>query len=444
MIRVSGKDAIPIVEGIFSPKSGRALNRQKSFTVQVGQIFSENKKDGKKVIDEALVLVMRAPKSYTCEDVVEISAHGGPAVLGAVLDLVIQKGARLAEKGEFTKRAFLNGRIDLLKAEAVLDLVQAKTDLVREWAVEKLHGNLSLKIESLKKELVDILSHCEASIDFPDDFPDTDSLKQTGERLEAVAGELKNILRNAEFAIVMKRGLKVVLAGRPNVGKSSILNELARTHRVIVTPYPGTTRDVVEEEIQIRGIPIRLLDTAGIQDTSHPIEKEGIEKTKQAVQEADLVLYVMDGSQPSQEEDEKLLKLLAPKPKMIVVNKTDLPGRLDREGFSKKFPQEIWVSASCAQKGGLAKVEESLFSFLNQGQAKISEAPLVTSVRQKDCLSKALQNVEDAKTACLKQVSPEFVAVDIRLALDQLGALTGEVVTEDVLEALFSQFCIGK
>src|SRR3989338_3449808 len=280
VIRVSGKDAIAIADSIFLSKRRRSVKQQ---------------------------------KSYTGEDVVEISAHGGAAVLGAILELAIQRGARLAAKGEFTKRAFLNGRMDLLQAETVLDLVQAKTDLVREWASEKLKGKLSLKIEGLKKDLVDILSHLEASIDFPEDFPETHPSTQIGVRLGFLAQEVKSVLKNAEFAIVIKKGLKVVLAGRPNVGKSSLMNELARTHRVIVTPYPGTTRDVVEEEIQIRGIPIRLVDTAGIQETSHPIEKEGIDRTKHAVWEADLVLPVLDGSQPFDGEDRKLLSLIGNK-----------------------------------------------------------------------------------------------------------------------------------
>ncbi|OGW82933.1 MAG: tRNA uridine-5-carboxymethylaminomethyl(34) synthesis GTPase MnmE [Omnitrophica bacterium RIFCSPHIGHO2_02_FULL_51_18] len=444
VIRVSGKDAIAIADSIFLSKRRRSVKQQKSYTVQYGHIFSETAQDEKRIIDEVLVLVMRSPKSYTGEDVVEISAHGGAAVLGAILELAIQRGARLAAKGEFTKRAFLNGRMDLLQAETVLDLVQAKTDLVREWASEKLKGKLSLKIEGLKKDLVDILSHLEASIDFPEDFPETHPSTQIGVRLGFLAQEVKSVLKNAEFAIVIKKGLKVVLAGRPNVGKSSLMNELARTHRVIVTPYPGTTRDVVEEEIQIRGIPIRLVDTAGIQETSHPIEKEGIDRTKHAVWEADLVLPVLDGSQPFDGEDRKLLSLIGNKAKIIAVNKSDLPKKLDDSRLTQEFPGVRFVCCSCVQKDGLKQLEEEIFRFINHGQAQMSETPLVNSVRQRDLLSKVFQNIEDAKSACHSNASPELVAVDIRLALDHLGALVGEVVTEDVLEALFSQFCIGK
>src|SRR3989338_3763414 len=344
VIRVSGKDAIAIADSIFLSKRRRSVKQQKSYTVQYGHIFSETAQDEKRIIDEVLVLVMRSPKSYTGEDVVEISAHGGAAVLGAILELAIQRGARLAAKGEFTKRAFLNGRMDLLQAETVLDLVQAKTDLVREWASEKLKGKLSLKIEEWKAELIDMLSHLEASVDFPEDFPETHPSTQIGVRLGFLAQEVKSVLKNAEFAIVIKKGLKVVLAGRPNVGKSSLMNELARTHRVIVTPYPGTTRDVVEEEIQIRGIPVRLVDTAGIQETSHPIEKEGVEKSKDAIQGADLVLYVLDGSQPFHAEDERLIRLMESKFRFLIVNKSDLPGLLDRRLFSAKFPGLLFFS----------------------------------------------------------------------------------------------------
>lgn len=444
VIRISGQEAIPIADALFLPKSGRSIRTQRGFTAQFGHIFSEDGTRRKKIIDEALVLVMRAPRSYTCEDVVEISAHGGAALLKSILALVIEKGARLAENGEFTKRAFLNGRIDLLQAEAVLDLVQAKTELMREWASGQLEGRLSSKTGDFKKELLDILSHLEASIDFPDDFPSTDLPSRLAERLEAVRNGLRALLKDAPFAVMIKRGLKAVLAGRPNVGKSSLMNELARTNRVIVTPYPGTTRDVVEQEIQIRGIPLRLFDTAGIQDTSHPVEKEGIGRTKGAIQGADLVLYVLDASQSFSSEDEALISSVQNKAKILIVNKTDLPMRLDVSRVLDKFPGASLIHCSCIRENGLIELEGEIFKFINGGNVQVSDAPLVNSIRQKDVLTKALQHVEDAADACRRTESPELIAVDVRLALDQLGVLVGEVVTDEVLEALFSHFCIGK
>ncbi len=444
VIRLSGREAIPIADRIFMPKSGRSVRHQKSFTAQVGHIVAKRPQSQENIIDEALVLVMRAPKSYTREDVVEISAHGGSEVLRAILDLVVVNGARLAEKGEFTKRAFLNGRIDLLQAEAVLDLVQAKTDRTREWASEGLKRGLSLKIDTFKKELVGLLSHLEASIDFPDDFPETDSPARMEAQLGGVAADLEAVLRNAEFAIVIKKGVRVALVGRPNVGKSSILNELARANRAIVTPFPGTTRDVVEEEIQVRGIPLRLMDTAGIQETSNPIENEGVERARRAAEDAGFVIYVMDGSQPLEGEEEALLSSFSQKARIVAVNKTDLPEKLDLNLLQKKLPESEIIRCSCVKKGGLGLLEESIFRFISRGKSQISDVPLVNSVRQKELLSQALQNIQDARTSCRGHASPELIAVDVRLALDRFGALVGEAVTDDVLEALFSQFCIGK
>src|SRR3990167_8965301 len=276
IIRISGREAIPIADRLFESKKGISVSDQKSFAAQYGHIISTESPGGKEVIDEALLLVMRAPKSFTREDVVEISAHGGTAVLQAILRLILKARARPAEKGEFTKRAFLNGRIDLIQAEAVLDLVKAKTELGRRWAAAQLEGGLSEKIRNFKRELLDILTHLEASIDFPEDSPDMDSIPKLGQRLGILSHGLKQLISNAAFGILAKNGLKVVIAGRPNVGKSSLMNQLARANRVIVTPYPGTTRDVIEEEIEIQGFSVRVVDTAGIQETTHPIEREGI------------------------------------------------------------------------------------------------------------------------------------------------------------------------
>ena len=280
VVRLSGSRAVEIADEIFQSKNQKKVCEQKNFTSQLGFVTET---DGEKnTIDEALLLLMRAPKSYTCEDVVEISVHGGTGVLQATLGLAIKKGARLAQKGEFTKRAFLNGRLDLLQAEAVMDLVKSKTPLGRQWAVRQLEGYFSSAMQNLKREILDVLSHLEASIDFPDDFPDAQSSEALSRRLEACEESVSKILNTARSGALVKNGLRVAITGRPNVGKSSLLNRLARIDRVIVTPYPGTTRDVVEQEIQIGNFPLRLFDTAGIQQTSHPIELQGIEQIGRA------------------------------------------------------------------------------------------------------------------------------------------------------------------
>ncbi len=444
VVRLSGENAISIADKIFESKKKTRVCDQKNFTAQYGHIVSRESTGQTKVIDEVLVLLMRKPKSYTCEDVVEISAHGSGAVLQTILQLAIQAGARLAAKGEFTKRAFLNGRLDLLQAEAVLDLVRAKTPLGAQWAAAQLDGVLSKKMQSVKKELLNVLSHLEASIDFPDDSPETESSLETAARLGKLADFLRELLSSASMGLMAKRGLKIVISGRPNVGKSSLMNQLAKSSRVIVTPYPGTTRDVVEEEIQIQGLPVRVLDTAGIQDTSHPIEKEGIERTKIAVEESDLVLFVLDGSQPWSPEDQNLIDGLQDKKKIVVINKADLPQKLDQKALALGTNGFSIVASSCVTGAGIKALEDEIACFITQGKVLASDEAVITTVRQKDLLEKTLTCVEDARQGCLEGLSPELVAIDVRLGLDCMGRLVGEVLTDDVLELLFSQFCIGK
>lgn len=450
VIRLSGKRALGIADAIFLAKGKKPVREQAHLTAQYGHVVSGRGSAIPKIIDEVLLLVMRGPKSYTCEDVVEISAHGGPAVLQAILGLAIASGARLAEKGEFTKRAFLNGRLDLLQAEAVADLVKAKTELGRAWAVSQLEGVLSGKIRDFRKELIDILSHLEASIDFPDDFLEPHSLGKIQKRFRDLLDDIQKLLSGSNMGLIAKKGLKVVITGLPNVGKSSLMNQLVRHNRVIVTPYPGTTRDVVEEEIQIQGFPIRLLDTAGIQESSHPIEKEGMDRTKRAVLEADLVLYVIDTSRTPDPYDQQLFEGLADRKRIIVLNKADLPRRADPgklENWFSRVPKDSIVGiveSSCVQEPWTQKLEEKILSFITQGRLEQPNEIVVNSLRQKDLLEKVSQILRDAEQACRDNRSPELIAVDVRLALDSLGLLVGEVLTDDILDVLFSQFCVGK
>jgi tRNA modification GTPase len=442
VVRLSGPDAIGIADRIFVSKKGTRVADQKSFTVQYGRIVSSPGGE-EEVIDEALVLVMRAPRSYTCEDVVEVSVHGGSAVLEAVLGLAVRAGARLAARGEFTKRAFLNGRLDLMQAEAVLDLVRAKTALGRRWAATQLDGVLSREVLRVKESLTGILSHLEASIDFPDDLVEADPAGRMAEKLAGAAERLRELLAGAGAGLIARRGLQVVIAGRPNVGKSSLMNCLARSNRVIVTPYPGTTRDVIEEEIELRGFPVRILDTAGIQDTDHPIEKEGIERSKLAVSRSDAVLYVIDASRPWSAEDEALLRDLAGRPVIVALNKADLPRKLEAERLKTALNGASVVESSCVSEGGTRALEEEILRVASGGRA-LAEDPLIGTVRQKELIEKALKSAEGALAACRAGLSAELVAVDTRLALESLGALTGEGILDDVLDALFDQFCIGK
>jgi tRNA modification GTPase len=334
--------------------------------------------------------------------------------------------------------------MDLLQAEAVVDLVKAKTELSRRWAVAQLEGILSGRIRAIKATLLDILSHLEASIDFPDDFPDTESFPRLAGRLGEIEKEIVELLSTAAAGVLCKRGIRLVIAGRPNVGKSSIMNRLAKENRVIVSDCPGTTRDVVEEEIQLGGFPFRLMDTAGIQNTSHPVEKEGIERAKRAVADADLVLYVLDGSQEWHPEDGELLGGLQAKKVIVAVNKADLPQRLDRLIIDQCLHRVSRVESSCVTREGIRALEEVILSSITDGGPSDEDGVAVTSQRQRNLLEKALENVQNARRGSLKGLSPELIAVEVRLGLDQLGMVVGEVVTDDLLEVLFNQFCIGK
>ena len=440
IVRLSGPQALPLAGKFFEPKRSAGKEGQKSFTVRYGHVVDG--KTGIKV-DEALLTVMRAPKSYTGEDIAELSVHGGPAVLGEVIRLAVEAGARLAEPGEFTKRAFLNGRMDLLQAEAVLDLIQAKSAQTLRWAASQLEGAFSQKIKNIKAVLVEVLSHLEADVDFPDDSPETDPLKDLEKKIASVHADIEDLLRGSRLGFLAKRGLKAVIWGRPNVGKSSLLNQLAQSSRVIVTPYPGTTRDVVEEEIAIEGFPVRLQDTAGVQDTSDPIEREGVERSRKAMQGADLVLFVLDSGQKLQAGDKKLYEECQGKASITVLNKSDLPPKITPQEL-KALGMTSVVPCSCLEQKGMDSLKSEILRFMTQGAAGVADETVVSTVRQRDILQGASEDLVRALEACDKRLSGEFVAADIRHALDHLGLLVGEVVTDDVLEAIFSKFCIGK
>lgn len=445
VVRLSGPEAIAIADKLFVSSTKKSVAKQAHMTAQYGHVVRKDALSADKIIDEVLLLVMRAPKSFTREDVVEISAHGGSAVLSAIVALAMSAGARLAERGEFTKRAFLNGRIDLLQAEAVLDLIRAKTELGREWAAEQLDGVLSKKMKAMKDALIQLLSHLEAAIDFPDDHLTPETYTASAKKLNGIAMELETLLDDTRVGQILKNGLKVVIAGRPNVGKSSLLNALCRKNRAIVTPFPGTTRDVVGEEIQLDGFPIRLFDTAGIHDTEHPIEKEGIARSKKEVADADLVLYVVDSNVSKNSEDEEFVRGLTDRPLILVLNKCDLSHNLIAEDVSGWLgDQAVSVECSSVSDGGTKKLESAIKHFITLGLAGRSEADQFSSIRQKEHLERAYIAAKNAHKACVESLSPELIAVDVRAALEELGMLVGEVYTDDILEVLFKQFCIGK
>lgn len=439
VVRLSGKKAVSVADKIFKAKSGLLVRDQKTFTASYGQAVSQEA-----VLDEALLLLMRAPKSYTCEDVVELSLHGSPAVLTAVVESALQAGARLAEPGEFTKRAFLNGRIDLVQAEAVLDLIRARSERARQWSLSQLEGRLSEKMKEAKEELIQVLSHLEASVDFPDDELSPDSLKNLQDKILKTASNMKKLLDSSALGLAAKQGIAAAITGKPNVGKSSLMNSLLGHSRVIVTPYPGTTRDVVEDEIQVSGFPVRLLDTAGVHDTDHPIEKEGIARSERARDAADIIFLVLDSSSPLEAGDRLLMEALEGRPKIIVINKCDLPRRMNLDEVRNLNSKDPFILISCATGSGIQELENEILRFITGGNFEIPEDSVVYSSRQRDLLKKICEDLHRVVKACQEGMSPELVAVDIRLALGRLGEMVGEVVADDILDALFGQFCIGK
>ena len=442
IVRMSGPEALAILQKIFV--RGKATNIQSptsnfqlpTSSLQYGHIVDPETAD---VVDEVLVSYMKAPRTYTRQDVVEINCHGGIAPLRRVLELCLRQGARLASPGEFTLRAFINGRIDLAQAEAVLDIVRAKTEAGLRVAVGQLEGRLSHQVRALRAQLIDVLAYLEATIDFEEDeIPERDITSD----LERVRGQLEKLLAQADRGIIYRQGIRTAIVGRPNVGKSSLLNALLRTSRAIVTPIPGTTRDTLEETLNLQGIPLVLVDTAGIVDeTEDFIERLGIERSRRALAQADLALLVVDGSEPLTEADHRIAELVADKTAILVINKIDLPRAAADLDILPDAPR---VEISALTGEGLEKLEETIVEVVFSGQVLASDTPLVSSPRHKDILKRALDHVVSAQEAHARGMPADFVAIDLTSAANALGEITGETVTEDLLEVIFSEFCVGK
>lgn len=470
IVRLSGKEAIAIADKVFKSQSGKRLSEMKSHTVHYGWIVrklgAESWELGAKAkktnpslvplssqllapssdeaIDEVLVTVMRSPKSYTAEDMVEISCHGGMLVMRRILDLLVQQGARLAEPGEFTKRAFLNGRIDLVQAEAVLDIIRSQTDLSLRVAMNQLEGHLSKKVRQIREELLDLYAYVEASVDFPDEDLEILSGIDMLNRVKKIKDEIHKLSTTAERGQVLREGVMGVICGKPNVGKSSLLNALLGRERAIVTPIPGTTRDTIEEVMNLDGIPMRLVDTAGIRESEDTIEKEGIRRSRTYFERADLLLTVLDGSASLTREDEEILKKAAGRQAVIVINKKDLPQRIDQARIKEWINGFPSVCISASQGKGLEELVGVISKLVWRGEVIGSSEELVTNVRHKEALIRADKSLEHLIETLEKKLSAEFVSVDIRDALDAIGEIVGETTTDDLLGRIFSKFCIGK
>lgn len=435
IVRISGKDAVKIADSIFRSKKNKLPSSFRSFTTHYGYVYDQNV-----TVDEALVTVMRAPKSYTKEDMVEISCHSGIIPLKKTLDLVLKNGARLAEPGEFTKRAFLKGRIDLAQAEAVLDMIKSKTDASLKIAMGQLKGELSVRLNKIKDELLASLANIEASIDFPEEDLEIISEAKIKDNLKSIKSELAKLLESAECGIILREGITCVICGKPNVGKSSLLNALLRRDRAIVTHIPGTTRDAIEEFANINGIPFKLVDTAGITPTEDIVEREGILRSREYLEQADLTLLVIDANGDITDEDRMLLSDTTGRPRIIVINKIDLPQKIN----STVLGNERTVKISAKFGDGIDELKKKMTDAVWGGKIVSSDGAVITNLRQKDALTSALKSVERAVAAVEDKLSPELIAVELKDALDSVGEIVGEIITDDLLDKIFSQFCIGK
>ncbi|MEW6416984.1 MAG: tRNA uridine-5-carboxymethylaminomethyl(34) synthesis GTPase MnmE [Nitrospirota bacterium] len=440
IVRLSGKDSIQIAEKIFSSPKNKTLKDSKSHRVIYGYIRDPL---SDKEIDEVLITIMRSPYSYTREDVVEINCHGGMVALRKTLELVLKHGASLAEPGEFTKRAFINGRIDLSQAEAVLDLIRSKTDESRRIAIEQLQGGLSEKITALRDRLTELCAHVEAYIDFPEDEIETASKKDMLETMKDIDRELQTLLKTYEEARFFREGLSTAIVGRPNVGKSSLLNALLKKDRAIVTESPGTTRDVIEEYLNINGLPLRIMDTAGIRDVQDVVEKEGVKRSLQSIEDADLVIAVFDRSEPLKEEDYEVLEKIKDKNTIVVLNKCDLPAAIDENSFSSFIihPSSL---ISAIRGDGLEGLKNKIFESYLKDWKEEREGVVITNLRHKIAIEDTKTSLDRAVSALIENQPLEILALELRDSLDRLGEIVGAVTTEDILNKIFNDFCIGK
>jgi len=438
IIRLSGKEAISIVNKIFKSPKGVNLSDVKTHTIHYGFIVDPLTRQR---IDEVLVTVMRAPNTYTREDVVEINCHGGYLTLKRILELVLSQGARLAEPGEFTKRAFLRGRIDLSQAESVIDLIRAKTDQAQKIALEHLSGRLSEKINELRDSLMRVCAHVEAYIDFPEEDIDGLTEEEITQQINCLKEEIKKLIEGYEEGKIYREGLTTAIVGKPNVGKSSLLNALLMKDRAIVTEIPGTTRDIIEEYVNIKGIPLKIVDTAGIREAHDLVEAEGIKRSLKAVESAELVLLVIDSSRSIDRLDEEIINKVIHKKVIVVINKKDIKSTEFHLPESLKDKPAVEISALNAE--GIEDLKELIFNTTISGKYE-KEGIVVTKLRHKLSLEKAFESLNNAYESFKKREPLEITAMFLREALNFLGQIVGVVTTEEILNLIFSEFCIGK
>ena len=436
---MSGENCFDVLNKIFKPKNQERVEDIKGYTIKYGHIVEKEE-----IIDEVLVSYFKAPKSYTTENMCEINTHGGNVIIRKILDLCLKNGANLAEPGEFTKRAFLNGRIDLLQAESVVDVINAKSEKEAKTGIKQLEGNLSKKIKEIKQEILDVMVNVDVSIDYPEYDVEDVTNAQISSILNSVQLKLESLEKSFDNGKLIKEGIKTAIIGRPNAGKSSLLNAILKEDRAIVTEYEGTTRDTIEEFVNIEGIPLKLIDTAGIREAKDEVEKIGIKKSKEIAKDADLVIAIFDSSKDLTKEDIEILNIIKNKKSIILLNKADLDSVLEENDNRFKNISENVIKISALNGEGLEKLYSLISKMFSLEEINVDNDVIITNLRHKNLISKAIKNVKKARDTVEQNMPIDIIAIFVKDILEDLGNITGEIVTDDIINEIFSKFCLGK
>ncbi|MUK88138.1 tRNA uridine-5-carboxymethylaminomethyl(34) synthesis GTPase MnmE [Ornithinibacillus sp. L9] len=439
IVRLTGPQAIEITAKLFD---GKDLMKVDSHTINYGKIIDPQTNE---VAEEVMVSVMRGPRTFTREDVVEINCHGGMVAVNRVLEIVLNQGARLAEPGEFTKRAFLNGRIDLSQAEAVMDLIRAKTDKAMSVALKQMDGRLSGLIQKYRQELLETVAHVEVNIDYPE-YDDVEEMshEMMRKKTKEVHDEIEELLQVAKQGKILREGLATAIIGRPNVGKSSLMNTLVQENKAIVTEIPGTTRDIIEEYVNVRGVPLRLVDTAGIRETEDIVEKIGVERSRKVLKESDLILFVLNYNEALSDEDKKLFEAIKGLEYIVIINKTDLPQKLDLDEVKQYSEERPIVTTSLIEEKGVDELESAIAKTFFAGDIDTGDLTYVSNVRHIQLLKQAKQALEDAMASLEMEMPLDIVQIDVTRTWEFLGEIIGDTASDSLIDQLFSQFCLGK
>ena len=436
---MSGENCFDVLNKIFIPKKKEDIENIKGYTIKYGNIV-----ENEEIVDEVLVSYFKAPKSYTTENMCEINSHGGNVVVKRILEMCLKNGAELAEPGEFTKRAFLNGRIDLVQAESVIDVINAKSEREAKTGIKQLEGYLSEKLAKIKKEIMDVMVNIEVDIDYPEYDVEEVTNKEVSDMLNSVGQQLEKLEKSFDNGKMIKEGIKTVIVGRPNAGKSSLLNAILKEDRAIVTEYEGTTRDTIEEFVTVNGIPLKLIDTAGIRKAKDEVEKIGIEKSREMVKEADLIIAIFDSSEELTKEDLEILELIKNKRVIILLNKSDLPSKINENDQRLKKISKATINISALNKTGIEELYDEITKLFDLNKINLDQEIVITNLRHKNLISKANENVKKAKQALNEKMPLDVIAIFIKDILEDLGCITGDMVTEDIIDEIFSKFCLGK